>query len=108
MVLRAIQTITSTVWPTRYLPGAEEAGQSLGEPAERVGVVERPAYARALRDRQVIPVAHRAAEGGEPGHQVLPPVRRQPDGSSRSSTSSTVTAPTSRPTLSHTATPMKL
>ena len=48
------------------------------------------------------------AEGSEPGHQPLPPSVRQLTGSRWSSTSSTVTAPTSRPTLSHTATPMKL
>ncbi|HVT70608.1 MAG TPA: DUF1003 domain-containing protein, partial [Trebonia sp.] len=66
---------------------------------------------RAARDRQVVPLPDGGAPEtgrGEPGHQLPPPVRRQPTGSSRSSTSSTVTAPSRRPPLSHTATPMRL
>ena len=82
-----IQTATSTVWHDQEPAGAEEAGDALGEPAERVRVVVRAdaqAAARAgtgLRRRRITGGAR----------------RRQPSGSTWSSTSSTVTAPTSRP-----------
>ncbi len=66
-------------------PGPEEAGHPLGKPGERVRVVRRTARGAA-----------RGAEVVVARHQRLARATRQSAGSIRSSTSSIVTAPTSR------------
>src|SRR5947209_540773 len=73
--------------------GAEEAGGAFGEARERVRVV-RGTAGRAARGCEVVAA----------GHQRLAWVTRQSAGSTRSRTSSIVTAPTSRPAPSVTGT----
>ena len=86
-------------------PGAEEPRDPLGEPPERVGVVPgaHPRGAPRGTDRS----ARSPIRRGETVPSQ-PPVLRQPTGSRWSSTSSTVTAPTRRPSSSHTATLIRL
>src|SRR5580704_1434478 len=86
--------------------GAEEPRDRLRKPPERVRVVPGAHRRRAAGHRQVAAVAEAAR--AEPCHRVSVPPARQSAGSSRSSTSSTVTAPSSRPSESHTATPIRL
>jgi len=66
--------------------GAQEAGHPLGPTAERVRIDGRTA-GRAARGAEIVPASHQRPAW----------VTRQSAGRTRSSTSSTVTAPTSRP-----------
>src|SRR5690606_27204086 len=82
--------------------GAEEAGDALGEPTERVGVEVHADDAGLRRAGQVVGAA-------EPQHYPTPgrwrgSRRRQPVGSRWSITSSMVTTPTRCRAPSHTAT----
>ena len=82
--------------------GTDRAGDRLGELAERVGVVVDPErHPRPARRAQVV-----AAPDAPARAHVCS--SRQLSGSARSSTSSTVTAPSSRPASSHTGRAMRL
>ena len=83
--------------------GAEVAGDRLAELAERVGVVVDAEPTALARGGEVFAALHR---GTDP---VLTRLRwRQPVGSVRSSTSSTVIAPSRRPASSQTPTASRL
>ena len=86
--------------------GAHEAGELLGEDAERVGVVRRAAHERATGVARGVEARARGCRspatsgtGARPGRGAR---SRQPSGSMWSSRSSTVTAPSRRPSSSTT------